>query len=72
VRDDSKVVKAGPGTTRPLVRTFTSAGGELGAALWEWGRIVGLGWTAAEKLLIVEESARVRSPVRPRPVCRTA
>jgi Vps16, N-terminal region len=47
-------------SARPVVKTFTSAGNLLGAFVWDRGRIVGMGWTNEEELMLVEESGEVQ------------
>lgn len=57
-RDESKIVKVG-GALRPEVCIYTAAGTPLAAFRWTRGRIAGLGWTAQEKLVVVEEGGGV-------------
>lgn len=60
VRDDSKIVLLGPGRTmHPVVRIFTAAGHQISAFIWDRGRIVGMGWSSEEELLIVEQDGGV-------------
>lgn len=64
VRDDRKVVIVRGGITKPVIRTFTASGSELGSFLWEGGRIVAMTWTLDEDLAILVDSGEV-SPQRP-------
>eukprot|EP00873_Tetraselmis_striata_P045222 jgi/Tetstr1/465486/TSEL_010170.t1 len=60
VRDDSKIVLLAPGRpSHPVVRIFTSAGRPLGAFVWERNRIVGMGWSSDEELVLVEVDGTV-------------
>lgn len=47
------------GITQPLVKTYNSAGSQLGYFLWDKGRIEAMGWTNAEILMIVEQTGEV-------------
>ncbi len=60
VRDDRKLVVIQGATTKPVVRIFTAAGEALAAFVWDHGRIVGMGWSNQEELLIVEDKGEVR------------
>ncbi|KAG2491741.1 hypothetical protein HYH03_009904 [Edaphochlamys debaryana] len=50
---------AGAGGLRPVLRTFTAAGAPLGAAVWEGGRLVELGWSEEVQLITVEANGKV-------------
>ena len=56
VRDDRKLVVIQGATTKPVVRIFTAAGEALAAFMWDHGRIVGMGWSNQEDLLIIERT----------------
>lgn len=45
--------------SRPIIRTFAASGRLLGSHVWDKGRIVAWGWSAALELIVVEESGRV-------------
>ena len=60
VRDDRKLVVIQGAATKPIVRVFTAAGQALAAFMWDRGRIVGMGWSNQEDLLIVEDTGQVR------------
>mmetsp|Transcript_12464 Transcript_12464/g.35002 ORF Transcript_12464/g.35002 Transcript_12464/m.35002 type:complete len:872 (-) Transcript_12464:151-2766(-) len=60
VRDDSKIVLLGPGQSmHPVVRIFTAAGHQIGAFIWDRGRIVAMGWSSEEELVVVERDGSV-------------
>ncbi|KAK9823042.1 hypothetical protein WJX81_002597 [Elliptochloris bilobata] len=59
VRDDRKIVLVTGGATKPVVTTYTAAGVRLGAFVWERGRIMGMGWTSEEDLMLLEQSGEV-------------
>lgn len=60
VRDERLVLQLAAGASlRPVVRTFTCAGRELGSMVWERGSIVAWGWTERLELVIVESSGKV-------------
>ena len=59
VRDDRKIVLVTGGSTKPVVTTHTAAGVKLGAFTWEKGRIMGMGWTSEEDLMLLEQSGEV-------------
>ena len=65
VRDDRKLVVIQGATTKPVVRIFTAAGQALAAFMWDHGRIVGMGWSNQEDLLIVEEKGEVCTSLCP-------
>ena len=60
VRDDRKLVVIQGAATKPVVRVFTAAGQALAAFMWDRGRVVGMGWSNQEDLLIVEDTGQVR------------
>ena len=47
------------GITQPLLKMYTSAGVQLGVAVWDKGRIEAMGWTNEEELMIVEQTGEV-------------
>ena len=59
VRDDRKLVVIQGAATKPVVRVFTAAGQALAAFMWDRGRVVGMGWSSQEDLLIVEDTGQV-------------
>ena len=61
-RDERQVVIVTADTVKPHVLIHTASGGLLSRFAWERGSIVGLGWSRAEELLIVESSGEVGSP----------
>lgn len=65
VRDDRKLVVIQGATTKPVVRIFTAAGEALAAFVWDHGRIVGMGWSNQEDLLIIEDKGEVRMRLCP-------
>ncbi len=69
VRDDRKLVVIQGATTKPVVRIFTAAGEALAAFMWDHGRIVGMGWSNQEDLLIVEDHGEVCMARTPFLVC---
>jgi hypothetical protein len=44
---------------RPIIRTFAASGRLLGSYVWDKGRIMAWGWSAALDLVVVEESGKV-------------
>ena len=70
VRDDRKLVVIQGATTKPVVRIFTAAGQALAAFMWDHGRIVGMGWSNQEDLLIVEEKGEVGTSLCPTHDCK--
>ncbi|KAI8983029.1 Vps16, N-terminal region-domain-containing protein [Pilobolus umbonatus] len=61
IRDDKKVLllqKQQP--IKPIIYIYTSAGKLIEQIQWDKGRIVSLGWTDQEKLVVVTEDAIVR------------
>lgn len=61
IRDDKKVLllqKQQP--IKPTVYMYTSAGKLIEQIQWEKGRIIALGWTKQEELVIVTEDGFVR------------
>jgi hypothetical protein len=67
VRDDRKLVVVTGGLTKPVVRIFTAAGAPLAAFVWDAGRVVAMGWTSEEDLLMVEDNGEVRCPCMQQP-----
>ena len=65
VRDDRKLVVIQGATTKPVVRIFTAAGEALAAFMWDHSRIVGMGWSNQEDLLIIEDKGEVRMRLPP-------
>ncbi|GMH32446.1 hypothetical protein BSKO_00280 [Bryopsis sp. KO-2023] len=59
VRDSRKMVVLRGGSSHPLVRIFNCAGRELARFMWEGNRIVALGWTNEQQLLIVDSTGQV-------------
>ena len=59
VRDDRKLVVVTGGMTKPVVKIYTAAGAPLAASVWDHGRVVAMGWTSEEDLLIVEDNGQV-------------
>ncbi|KAK9786074.1 hypothetical protein WJX73_008313 [Symbiochloris irregularis] len=59
VRDERRIVLVTGGNTRPVLKIFTSAGGVMGALVWDKGSIAGLGWTSANELVVVEVTGEV-------------
>uniref|UniRef100_A0A061RIB2 Protein VACUOLELESS1 n=1 Tax=Tetraselmis sp. GSL018 TaxID=582737 RepID=A0A061RIB2_9CHLO len=60
VRDDSKIVLLTPGhTMHTVVRIYTAAGRQMGAFVWERGRIAAMGWSSEEELMVVERDGSV-------------
>ncbi|GLC37683.1 hypothetical protein PLESTM_000635700 [Pleodorina starrii] len=68
IRDERRIVLVTHGSSaastsapglKPVLRTFTSAGGVLGAAVWEGGRLVEWGWSEEQHLLTVEANGKV-------------
>ena len=59
VRDDRKLVVIQGAATKPVVRVFTAAGQALAAFMWDRGRVVGMGWSNQEDLLIAEDTGQV-------------
>jgi hypothetical protein len=68
VTSGSSATAAAGGGIKPVLRTFNSAGGSLGAAVWEGGRLVEWGWSEEQQLVAVEASGKVRRErgVKPR------
>ncbi len=60
IRDERRMVVITSGNMRPVIRTFTAAGEQLGAMVWERGSILEWGWSDDLELIIVEASGRVR------------
>ena len=60
IRDERRMVVITGGGMRPVIRTFTAAGEQLGAMVWERGTIVEWGWSDDLELIIMEVSGRVR------------
>ena len=52
------------GITQPLLKMYTSAGVQLGVAVWDKGRIKAMGWTNEEELMIVEQTGEVKLGTR--------
>lgn len=59
VRDDTKLVVISGGVTKPVVKIFSASGMPFAAFMWDHGRIMGMGWTNEEDLLIVEDIGEV-------------
>lgn len=60
VRDERLVLQLGAGASlRPVIRTFTASGAELGSMVWERGHIVEWGWSERLELVIVEANGKV-------------
>ena len=63
IRDERQmVVVAGPGSIRPVLRSFTSSGKEMGSYVWDStgrGRVAAWGWTSSLELVIVDEIGHV-------------
>lgn len=60
MRDDRKVVLYVGSLTKPDIHIFTPAGAALGRVLWDKGRIMAMGWSPAEQLLVVDDRGQVR------------
>ncbi len=63
-RDDRKVVLYVGSLTKPDIQLFTAAGTALGRVLWDKGRIVGVGWSPQEHLIVVDDRGQVRAASR--------
>eukprot|EP00198_Chlamydomonas_reinhardtii_P010037 XP_001699374.1 VPS16-like protein [Chlamydomonas reinhardtii] len=67
MRDERRMVLVTPGSSataaagglKPVLRTFTAAGGPLGASVWDGGRLVDWGWTDEQQLAAVEANGKV-------------
>lgn len=59
VRDSRKMVILRGGSAHPLVRIFSCAGQELARFMWTGEKIVGLGWSNEQQLLIVDQIGQV-------------
>lgn len=79
MRDERQmVVVVGPGSVRPVLRTFTSSGEEMGSYVWDStgrGQVAAWGWTSSLELVIVDEAGHVtllsmRCEVRSSPLPR--
>lgn len=58
-RDPKVAFKARAGQTRPTIDIYTAAGFYVNSIKWDKGRIVALGWTDEEMLVVVSEDANV-------------
>eukprot|EP00038_Savillea_parva_P008583 m.177865 g.177865 ORF g.177865 m.177865 type:complete len:861 (-) comp14437_c0_seq1:84-2666(-) len=58
-RDPKVAFKARAGVTRPTIDVYSAAGFFVNSIKWDKGRIVALGWTDEELLVIVSEDANV-------------
>lgn len=54
-RNDSVVMKLSQSSARPRIEIYSSAGKLLSGFPWEGGRIVKLGWSDDEQLVVVQE-----------------
>ena len=59
VRDSRKMVLLKGGSAQPVVRIFNCAGMEKARFVWNGAVIVGMGWTADERLLLVDVGGEV-------------
>lgn len=60
VRDEKKILLIEQDNQlKPMVQIYSSAGKQLGAFLWDKGKIAGMGWTEFERLLIVLEDGTI-------------
>jgi hypothetical protein len=59
LRDESKLVLYVGGLSKPDIQILSASGAALGRVLWDGGRVVAVGWTAAEQLLVLDDRAQV-------------
>jgi hypothetical protein len=53
IRDSSKISMVSASTVRNNLNIFSSAGGLLATIPWKKGKVVEMGWTEKEKLVVV-------------------
>ncbi len=71
-RDDRKVVLYVGSLTKPDIQLFTAAGTSLGRVLWDKGRIMGMGWSPEEHLVVVDDRGQARDYAHPPKLLRWA
>ena len=60
MRDDTKIQAAQRASTKLNVAVYSSSGNLLQTSPWDKGRIVGMGWTETEQLVVVLDDGNVR------------
>ncbi|CAG7849893.1 Vacuolar protein sorting-associated protein 16 homolog [Serendipita indica DSM 11827] len=61
IRDNSKLIALGRTTfTKPVILVYSSAGTQLASITWELSKIVALGWTMSEELVVLNEDGQYR------------
>ncbi|KAG8824734.1 hypothetical protein FRC17_009032 [Serendipita sp. 399] len=61
MRDNTKLIALGRTTfTKPVIQVFSSSGIHLATINWELSKIVSLGWTASEQLVVLNEDGQYR------------
>ncbi|KAG8823521.1 hypothetical protein FRC18_010714, partial [Serendipita sp. 400] len=61
MRDNTKLIALGRTTfTKPVIQVFSSSGVHLATINWELSKVVSLGWTSSEQLVVLNEDGQYR------------